>query len=763
MTAEHSTDWLSEPLVLSRYLQHLVLTPGEHLLTHGVFGHPFRLKATAWESVRHFATPTTMLEAAARAELPFERLQRIAEPLVRQGLLVRAGADEEADVRARFIAPDGFRRVHQPAWVGSALMDPDEAIASDAPLKQARVLILGACFAHGVEALLENRGHSAGFDLALQLGPTDGWALAESWRPDVVIFQLPGSIFLRPLLDHFHALAPEEVVELLQAFLGYVEHALQQLESACGDALVLVHGYALPQHSPLGHRECRAEVGFFETLRAANQGILEACRRRARFHFIDEDRLFGNHGKRTLQDDMLNVYSHHGALDYAERIHGKPAPHERSVLESFGASEAAAERVLVDEYLSLMTLHLAPDPIKCVVVDLDGTLWPGAIGDAHFDLGTNLPWLTQYRFAGLHQALKILKSRGVLLAIASKNNPDDVWGGWHYPLGGEAPRPGSPEERQVLTQHYKGLYSTEAERVYRTHERHALMHLHLLRPDDFVTTRIGWEPKSQMIRSIAQELGVSLSHIAFLDDSPIERAEVRHHLPDVWVLGDDPNLWRETMLSSQRFEHAHASAEAARRTETTRGRLQREAAQAAATDPAAFLATLDLRCTVSLVEDESALGRLHELLTRTNQMNLTSRRHDMARLQAFLRDPQTRLYALNVQDRFSDHGRVGAAIVCGNELDTFVVSCRVMGLGVEDAFLSAMLALEARVATSPHLQATYIPTARNVPIRDLLPRLGFTPTSDTDGGGSTYSFSLAGERPPIPSHCAVTVRAHAGS
>lgn len=757
MTAEHPTDWLSEPLVLSRYLQHLVLTPGEHLLTHGVFGHPFRLKAAAWEAVRHFAMPATILEAAAKAEMPFERLQRIVEPLVRQGLLVRAASDEEADVRARFIAPDGFRRVHQPAWVGSALLGPDNAAGSDGPRKQARVLILGACFAHGVESLLANRGPSAGFDLEVQLGPTDGWALAESWHPAVVIFQLPGSIFLRPLLDHFHALAAEEVVELLQAFLGYVEHALQQLESACGDALVLVHGYALPQHSPLGHLEYRAEVGFFETLRAANQGILEACRRRARFQFIDEDRLFGNHGKRTLQDDMLNVYSHHGALDYAERMHGKPVPHERSVLESFGAPEAAAERVLVDEYLSLMALHLAPDPIKCVVVDLDGTLWPGAIGDAHFDLGAALPWLTQYRFAGLHQALKILKSRGVLLAIASKNNPDDVWGGWRYPLGGEAPRPGSPEERQVLTEHYKDLYSTEAEQIYRTHERHAMMHLHLLRPDDFVTTRIGWEPKSEMIRSMAEELGLSLSQIAFVDDSAIERAEVRHHLPDVWVLGDDPNLWRETMLRAQRFQHAHASAEAARRTETTRGKLQREAAQSAATDPAAFLATLDLRCTVSLVDDESALGRIHELLMRTNQMNLTTRRHDMAHLQALLRDPHTRLYALDVQDRFTDHGRVGAAIVHQSELDTFVVSCRVMGLGIEDAFLSAILALEARVAASPNLQATYIPTARNMPIRDLLPRLGFLLTAEDDGDGSHFTFPLGGERPSIPPHCALAV------
>lgn len=747
--------WQSFPLTLSRYAQHLELGGGQHLLTHGILGHPFRVTDAAWEAASLFTEPRTLASAAPSARLPMERLQRLAETLVARRLLVSASEDEDAALRAHFIdetSPDGYRRIHQPAHIGRALplQSIERLSQSRVPL---RVLVLGACFAQGVETLLVEEGLAAGFDLDVCVGTTDALAMADDFRPEVIIYQMPGSIFLRPLLDHFQTLPPEEAVGLLHAFLGYVAHAFTQLEQAARGALVLVHGYYVPQHSPLGALEYRAEVGFFEVLRAANHGILEEAKRRDRFYFVDEDRLFGGFGKRLVQDDALNLYSQHGALDYAERLHGKPADHERSISDSFALpGEALAERLLVEEYLRHFQVHFAPNPIKCVVVDLDGTLWPGAIGDEGFDLGASLPWLTQYRFAGLHQALKILKSRGVLLAIASKNNPQDVQTKWHYPLTGTMPAPDSQEERQVLQGLYKELYRAEGETIYRANERSALMHLHLLRPDDFVTARIGWEPKSAMIRSIAEELNLGLEQVAFIDDSAIERAEVRHHLPDVWVLGDDPNRWRETMLSSARFHTLERTDEATRRTELTRHQLRREAERAQHPDPEAFLRSLAITCEVRQEEDDQALARIYELLARTNQMNLTTRRHDMAALRAFLTDPQAAVYTLSVQDRFTHYGLVGVAIVADGVLDSFVLSCRVMGLGVEHVLMRTVLSAERKRHPERPMKAEFRRTDRNGPCADVLPANGFIESPDEPGH---YVLPSHAPVPPLPGHCAV--------
>lgn len=744
----------AERLVLSRFAHHLPLSPDEHLLVHGIFGRPFRLKAAIWEALAHFQAPMTLQEAAEAAGLPLERLAAAVAPLLGRRLLVPEGDDEDQAVRDHFLgAPGEWRQVRQAPSVGSALPALDEA-AMTAERKPLDVLVLGACFAQGVETLLVEHGLAAGFDLAVTVGGADGIAMAEG--SDVVIYQLPGSVFLRPLLDHFQRLSFAEIETLLGAFFGHVESAFARLEEAAPGALVLVHNYYLPQHSPLGIHECRAEAGFYEVLRAVNHGILEAARRRARFYVIDEERLFGNHGKRFCQDDTLNLYSHHGSIDFVEREHGRPSPQEPSVRESFRlAGEAEAEQVLVAEYLAHMRVLLAPRPIKCLVVDLDDTLWPGAIGDEGFSMASSLHWLTQHRHAGLHQALKILKARGVLLAVASKNHPEDVDAHWRYPLTGAAPPPGSEDEKRVLTGLYPQLYGPDGEAVYRANERSALMHLHLLQPEDFVTMRVGWEPKSAMIRSIADELGLGLDQVAFLDDHPAERAEVRHHLTEVWVLEGGSNRWRETLLSDPRFQPPALTGEGVRRSEMVRAQLRRDRDRAAADDPAAFLATLGIAVTIGEAGEES-LPRVHELIARTNQLNLTTRRHDMGRLQAILADSEARLYTLHVADRYTDYGLVGGAIVLGDELDSLVVSCRVLGLEVAGAFLTGVATLERQRRLRP-LVASYLPTRRNGPAAGLLPSCGFLEAESREEGEKRYVLPAEREPAAFPAHCRVAL------
>jgi FkbH-like protein len=395
-------------------------------------------------------------------------------------------------------------------------------------------------------------------------------------------------------------------------------------------------------------------------------------------------------------------------------------------VESFGIRDATAlHRILARAYLDLYELWRARRAIRCVAVDLDGTLWPGIIGDEDFRFDADLMTvpLMYGRYGGLHQALKILQSRGVLLAVVSKNNPSDIHGKWRI---GEVPLGLGVEPEH--TRHYLG-------------------------PEDFVALKIGWEPKSQQLRALASELGIELRQLAFIDDSPVEREEVRQALPEVWVLGDDMNLVRETLLTSTRFQSLGQSDEARQRTQTTRARLQREAAQRAAPDPGAFLRSLQVRCTVRRETDGSRVGRIAELLGRTNQFNTTALRLGAAEVQKRIaRSPDADVLTLEVADRFTAYGLVGVAVVEGRELSCFALSCRVIGLEAERVLLRRALELCARRG-EPECIVRFVPTERNLPARKLF----LTPGCQAVPGGTDYRFDLSqGVLPPYPEHCAVT-------
>src|SRR6185503_17091032 len=171
----------------------------------------------------------------------------------------------------------------------------------------------------------------------------------------------------------------------------------------------------------------------------------------------------------------------------------------------------AADPLLASAYLDALELARGDAAIRLIVVDLDDTLWPGEIAadDFDFDAERLVVPLMYERFGGLHEALQILRRRGLLLAVASKNSEAVVRAKWRPSALPLAP-------------------TVEADQVR-----------HLLGPDDFVALEIGWRPKSEVIRDLAARLGVALHQIAFIDDHPVEREEVRQALPEVLVLGDD--------------------------------------------------------------------------------------------------------------------------------------------------------------------------------------------------------------------------------
>jgi FkbH-like protein len=338
----------------------------------------------------------------------------------------------------------------------------------------------------------------------------------------------------------------------------------------------------------------------------------------------------------------------------------------------------------------LAAQHRAPK--KCIIVDGDNTLWGGVVGEdglAGIALGENFPGSAYVAF---QRQLLHLQELGVLLALASKNDPEAV--------------------EEVL-------------------EKHDAM---VLRADHFACRMVNWEPKSENVRRIAAQLNIGLDSLVFVDDSAYEVAEVTEACPRVTGLQvpeDAAYLPALLPTHAHLFDAAGRSEEDAQRTVMMAAAQAREAAREGLSREA-FLASLDLRVRVFAAQPEHVV-RVGQLINKTNQFNLTTRRRTEADVGALLSDEDVRVFALRARDRFGDYGLVGVGIAVREEtfwtLDTFLLSCRILGRGVETAFLR-VVADRLQAVGGDSLRGEYIPTDRNGLVATFLPDHGFTPSGD---------------------------------
>jgi FkbH-like protein len=327
---------------------------------------------------------------------------------------------------------------------------------------------------------------------------------------------------------------------------------------------------------------------------------------------------------------------------------------------------------------------------KCVVLDCDNTLWGGVVGEdgiGGIALGSGFPGSGYQEF---QKALRSLKDRGVLLAVASKNNPKEV--------------------EDVFSQHDDMV----------------------LRAEDIAAWRVNWNPKSQSLREIADELNIGIDSLVMIDDSHYELAEIVNAVPEVRLLQvpEEVGLLPDLIASSGLFRNMKVSAEDATRTDMMRLESARKQAAGAMTREE-FLGSLGL--VVDYIEvAEEHVGRVAQLTNKTNQFNVTTIRRTEADIRSLLASGDHLVRAIRVTDKFGEYGLVGVAIVDTSadewDIDTFLMSCRVLSRGIETAFL-ATLADEARAAGATSMRGRYVPTQKNVLVKDLFPDHGFSEVS----------------------------------
>ena len=340
---------------------------------------------------------------------------------------------------------------------------------------------------------------------------------------------------------------------------------------------------------------------------------------------------------------------------------------------------------------------------KCLVLDCDNTLWGGIIGEDGMDgiaLGPDWPGR---EFVDFQKAILELYEHSVILAINSKNNEADVM--------------------QVLRDH---------------------PHM-VLKEEHFAAICVNWDPKPDNMKTLADEINIGLDSFVFIDDNPAERQLVRQMLPEVEVLElpDNPALYAKALRETNFFAKASLTEEDRKRGQIYAAQRQRNQLQQSTATLQDYLKSLEMVCSIRLA-GEKDIKRAVQLTQRTNQFNLTTRRYDEQQIQQMLESPDWNVYVLGLKDKFGDNGTVGLALVEKLDkqwrIDTFLMSCRVIGRQAEDALFDR-ICNDAVSAGAKEMKAEYIKTAKNALVSDFWDKMNFQKDSS---GESTecYHYDL---------------------
>jgi FkbH-like protein len=704
----------------SRFLHQIPVGDARILVVHAVSQNRRVVDANLIAVINFFATPRALPEEfealATLTPASREGLVNLLAAMTDEGILTQKSADEElAEASAEF-APthgrdpaallDGFRRARkiggEAYWAaGSALAAEDYAPARH----KLRALVLGDCDLQMETDFLRQEARARGIDLEIAATFPDDVRLAGERAHDII---LVGALRSRHAIAE--TIAPGAPTSPFGPYIAEAQRVIEGLRRH-STAPILIDNLPEPTVQPLGMAE-RGLDGHRNRFRLANAALADLVDRFADVHVVDVAAALAAEGAARLLDDGQVGFTHFGSPGWMLQ---RPASEKAAVHDLFpdlapladlvGGDAYLRERAMAKTHVDALVTVLGVDAKKCVIVDLDGVLWPGVLAETGapfaFDPAISSPFSYVGLYFGLHEALLSLKRRGVVLACVSKNDEATVRELWTY------------------DDHYP-------------RDR-------LLTPDDFVTWRVNWDDKTQNIASIAEELGFALESFLFIDDHPVERERVRQRLPQVEVWGENPFELRARLLNDPRLQTPRLSQTAASRTDLVKAQIGRQHFRRDAASEADYIASLNIQCRIEPLTPDSDLGRIEELFQRTTQFNATGRHFPISELAALLAAGRAQAFALHVTDRFGDHGLVGAAVIEAGEIAGFALSCRVLGMGIEHLFLKAIL----EAAAGQPLVGRIIETPRNNPVRNLYRDNGFTQRADR-AWTSEAKQSLAG-------------------
>jgi FkbH-like protein len=358
---------------------------------------------------------------------------------------------------------------------------------------------------------------------------------------------------------------------------------------------------------------------------------------------------------------------------------------------------------------------------RVLVLDLDNTLWGGIVGDDGIEgltLGNGTPLGETY--TALQRMAKSYKERGIILCVSSKN-----------------------DEAIALD-------------AFRNHPEM------VLKEDDIVAFRVNWDDKAANIKAISEMIDLGLESFVFLDDNPAERKRVRDALPAVAVpeLPDDPSDWIAVFQAAGYFEQTSFSREDRLRAGFYKANAQRAAQLERIGNHDDYLRSLDMTLSIAPF-DQAGRKRIAQLIAKSNQFNLTTRRYSEAEVAALQADPDAITLQARLEDMFGDNGMISTVIATPNgarwEIDSWIMSCRVLGRRVEEALLQHLVH-QASARGAAELIGRYMPTARNALVKDHFEKLGFALVDAQPNGHTTWRLAVSDYRDKdLPMRIDVTV------
>lgn len=532
-------------------------------------------------------------------------------------------------------------------------------------LPQYSLAVLGDCATQHLATALRGYGVSVGIRLNVFDADYDQID-AQVMAPDSELYRFaPQGVLLQMCTEKLQEAFYDCPPEARASFAEDTYARIRQIWSRIGSripATVLQCNFPLIDDGVFGQFGNKTEQSFLFQQRKLNYLLMQGCQEAKNTFLIDLDALQTALGRSTFADPKLYYVA--------------------KMPISLAALPAAA-KLVVDVVRSLQGAVK-----KCLVLDLDNTLWGGVIGDDGLS-GIQIGELgTGHAFSDFQKWLKELKNRGILLTVCSKNNEDTA----KEPF-----------------------------------EKHPEM---VLRLEDFSMFVANWEDKARNIRTIQQALNIGMDSMVFLDDNPFERELVRTMIPEITVpeLPEDPALYLQYLRGLDLFETASYSREDAGRTEQYREKARRAAFEAAFQSYDDYLEALQMRASAAAF-DPFHYPRIAQLTQRSNQFNLRTVRYTEAEIEALAQDDSRIGLYFTLKDKFGDHGLISVVVLEKQPEDTlfiseWLMSCRVLKRGMEEFIVDKILSVAAQQGFR-RVVGEYIPTPKNAMVKDLYEQLGF--------------------------------------
>lgn len=549
------------------------------------------------------------------------------------------------------------------------------------------IFILRNIMLEPVEPYLKYLGYESGYNTKVIFGDydnifqeaLDGKNKSLNDKIDFVLIFSKLETLSVDLSSNYVSLNSGEIRTEVERLEEYIKNVVSGIRRQT-KAAILWHGFELPVYPAFGILDSQSQMSQHETINSLNDFLRTFLGSQDNSYYVDMNLCQARLGFKYYYD---NRFWHIGR-----------APYTREALCEIASEDFKYIRALKGKAK------------KCIVLDCDNILWGGIVGEdglSGIKLGQTYPGSIYYEF---QKELINFYNRGVILSLCSKNNEDDVWD------------------------------------VFRNHPDMILKEKHI------AASKINWNDKAANIKQIAAELNIGLDSMVFVDDSDFEVELVRKALPEVEVIHIPQSRVtdnRNMLLSCGLFDTLTYSVEDKNRTAMYKAQAARKNLQVNATDMNSYLKSLEMEIDICFA-DEFSIPRIAQLTQKTNQFNLTTKRYSEDDIKNLAENDNSDVICLRLKDRFGDSGIVGVCILkYENEVslfDTFLLSCRVLGRGIEDVFLNEALKLASKHDCEIAV-GEYIATAKNSQVRDFYSKRGFKETCENqDNGRLRFEYIL---------------------